>query len=65
MLTGKNAIGAKATGRIVGKDTVEVTSDKEMKGLAYNVITTYFFGREINLCNSAGIPAGAFLLNRE
>ena len=65
LLTGKNAIGAKATGRIVGKDTVEVTSDKEMKGLAYNVITTYFFGREINLCNSAGIPAGAFLLNRE
>ncbi|MCR5693864.1 MAG: sialate O-acetylesterase [Clostridia bacterium] len=65
ILTGKNKIGAKAKGKITGKDTVEVVSDSEMKGIAYNVITTYFFGKDMNLCNSAGIPAGAFLLNRE
>lgn len=61
----KNGVGAKAYGKIVGKDTVEVQSDTAMKGIAYNVVTTYFFGKEMNLCNSAGIPAGAFLLNRD
>lgn len=64
ILTGVNKIGAKITGKIVGKDTVEITCERSMEGLAYNVITTYFFGKEINLCNSAGIPAGAFLLNK-
>ncbi|MBQ7445747.1 MAG: hypothetical protein IJS71_07430 [Clostridia bacterium] len=65
IVTGKNQIGAKARGLITGKDTVEVQFDSEMKGIAYFVVTTYFFGKEMNLCNSAGIPAGSFLLNRE
>ena len=62
-LTGPHTLGEALTGTITGKDTVEVKSDSALMGIAYNAITWYYFGDEINLCNSAGIPAGAFLLN--
>ena len=50
-------------GTITGKDTVVVTTASAMGCLGYNCIVTYYFGTEINLCNSAGIPAGAFMVN--
>lgn len=57
-----NSIGAALTGRIVSPDTVEVTSQTKLTGIGYNVVTPYYFGDQLNLCNSAGIPAGAFLI---
>jgi len=54
----------KVTAKIVGKDTVEVTSSTALAGICYNAITTYYFGDEVTLMNSAGIPCGAFLFNK-
>ncbi|MBO7658654.1 MAG: hypothetical protein J6T65_05005 [Clostridia bacterium] len=62
-LSAENTLGANLTGTIKGKDTVEITSKTKLAGIAYNVKTSYFFGEDINLCNSAEIPAGSFLLN--
>ena len=59
-----NYAGTSVTGTIVGKDTVEVKLISKSYGVGYNIKTTYYFGDEINLCNSAGIPAGAFMLKR-
>ena len=63
-LANKNTVGATLTGTITGKDTVVVTSVNALHGIAYNVVTTYYYGQEVSLCNSAGIPAGAFMLWR-
>ena len=64
-LTAPHTIGGEAHAKITGRDTVEVEAEfTSLAGVAYNVITWNYFGDEINLCNSAGIPAGAFLLNR-
>ena len=52
------------TAKITGKDTVEVKASYELKGLAYNAISENYFGVEINLANSEGNPAGAFMINR-
>jgi len=49
------------TAKITAKDTVTVTCDMPFVGVAYNAITTCVFGDEINLTNSSGVPAGAFL----
>ncbi len=49
--------------RIISRDTVEVYADKPFLGVAYNVISTWVFGDELTLANSAGIPCGAFLDN--
>ena len=59
----KNVARTAVEGKISGKDTVIVTSSSAIGCLGYNNIVTYFFGTEINLCNSAGIPAGAFMVN--
>ena len=64
-VSSKNTLGVNVTGTITGKDTVEVTATSEIAGIAYNVRTTYYFGDQINLCNSEGIPAGSFLMNKE
>ena len=45
---------------IVGKDTVVITHSKEFNGVAYNIGSSDYFGKTVNLCNSAGIPAAAF-----
>ena len=63
-LSAPHTLGEHLTGTITGKDTVVVKSDKALAGIAYNAVEWYYFGDEINLCNSAGIPAGAFLLNK-
>ena len=63
-LTVTGTIMGEITGTITGPDTVEVTSTIPMNGVAYNMKTGYFFGDQMNLCNSAGIPAGAFLLSK-
>ncbi|MBO4325669.1 MAG: hypothetical protein J5950_00155 [Clostridia bacterium] len=57
-------ISADLTGTIVAPDTVEITSSNTLAGIAYNVKTSYFFGDQLNLCNSAGIPAGAFFITK-
>lgn len=46
---------------IVDKDTVVVVFDEAVKAVAYNYITTDYFGETLNLCNSAGIPSLAFI----
>ena len=53
------------TATITGKDTVTVSYTYALAGVAYNTGNYgYYFGETLNLCNSAGIPAGAFILNR-
>lgn len=56
--------GTSVTGKITGKDTVTITLSSKKYGVAYNVKTEYYFGDQLNLCNSAGIPAGAFMFKR-
>ena len=55
----------KVTATITGKDTVEVKAMSEMRGVAYNAVSENYFGDQINLANSYGQPAGAFMLPRE
>ena len=55
----------KVTATITGKDTVEVKAMSEMRGVAYNAVSENYFGYQINLANSYGQPAGAFMLPRE
>ena len=64
-LASKNVLSSKkVTATITGKDTVTLTADFELAGVAYNAKSENFFGSEITLCSSNGNPAGAFLLNR-
>ncbi|MBQ7444356.1 MAG: hypothetical protein IJS71_00250 [Clostridia bacterium] len=60
-----NRIGGAVDGKIVGTDTVQVTLLSANYGVGYNLVTSYYFGENINLCNSAGIPAGAFMMKRQ
>ena len=46
--------------KITAKNQITITHDKPIKGFAYNAQSTYFYGKEINLCNSFGNPAAAF-----
>lgn len=46
---------------ITGKDQVTITFDEEIKSVAYNYSSGDYFGETMNLCNSAGIPALAFI----
>ncbi len=61
-LSKKNDIDTKATvtAEITAPDTVTVTSNRALSGVAYHYVAEYFFGIDINLCNSFGIPAVAF-----
>ena len=52
------------TAKITGKDTVEVKASFELAGVAYNTVSENYFGETINLANSEGNPAGAFMLNK-
>lgn len=56
------AINRKAvTAEITGPNTIKITSSTAMKGgIAYNTDSENFYGKDINLCNSNGIPAAAF-----
>lgn len=63
-LSMNSMISSDITGRIIAPDTVEIEVSSPLLGVAYNVRTNYFFGDQMNLCNSAGIPAGAFMLSK-
>lgn len=52
------------TAKITGKDTVEVSASFALAGVAYNTVSENYFGETINLANSEGNPAGAFMLNK-
>jgi sialate O-acetylesterase len=47
---------------ITAKNQITVVSEKKLGGLVYNNKTTNFFGDQINLCNSEGVPAHAFFV---
>lgn len=50
------------TAKITAKDQVTIElKEYTMFGIAYDNITTNFFGKDLNLCNSEGVPAGAFI----
>ncbi len=65
LVTRSNTVGNEVKGTIVSPDTVHVKLQTKFYGIAYNVKTGYYFGEDINLCNSAGIPAGAFMFKRQ
>ncbi len=51
------------TAKITAPNQITITSSRaKIAGVAYNAVTTNFFGDEINLCNSYGIPAGATVI---
>ena len=55
-----NKVVAKSA-TITGKNQITVTFDEEIKAVAYFYVTEESYGDTINLCNSAGIPATAFI----
>ena len=64
-LSGPNTLsGNSVTAKITGTDTVEVKASFSLAGVAYNAVSANFFGETINLANSEGNPAGAFMLNK-
>ena len=46
---------------ITGKDQITVVFNSEVKAVGYNYLSSDFYGETINLCNSSGCPAAAFL----
>ena len=46
---------------ITAKDQITVEFDEAVKAVAYNYRSTDYFGETVNLCNSAEIPALAFM----
>ena len=46
---------------ITAKDQITVVFDQEVKAAAYNYDTQDYFGETLNLCNSAKLPALAFI----
>ena len=50
---------------ITAKNQITIVSQKKLAGLVYNNKTTNFFGDEVNLCNSAGVPVHAFFVYPE
>lgn len=56
---GYRILSAKVTAEITGTNQVTVTSSSSMTGVAYNIVSDNFYGKEINLCNSYGNPASA------
>ncbi len=51
---------ADLTAEITGPDTITITSNRALNGVAYHYEPAFFYGEDINLCNSYGIPAVAF-----
>jgi hypothetical protein len=46
---------------ITAKDQITVVFDSAVKGAAYNYESSDFYGETVNLCNSFGTPATAFI----
>ena len=65
-----NELTAALSATITSSDTVTVQLTGaaarlySITSLGYNCQTSWVFGEDINLCNSEGIPAGAFRINR-
>ena len=53
------------TATITAPNQITIESSSSITGIAYNAITTNFFGNEINLCNSEGTPAGATVILKD
>lgn len=53
------------TVEITAPDTITITSTKAIRGVAYNFVASDFFGKDVNLCDSDGIPAHAFWIYEE
>ena len=45
---------------ITSEDTITIIAGTKLAGIAYNISAENFFGVDINLCNSYGLPASAF-----
>ncbi len=48
------------TAEITAPDTITFVCEKPIAGVAYHAIAEYFYGTDINLCDSYGNPATAF-----
>ncbi|MBR5059478.1 MAG: discoidin domain-containing protein [Clostridia bacterium] len=65
-----NSVTGTITATITGPDTVtlKLTGAAQylytIESIYYNCQTSWVYGTDINLCNSEGIPAGAFRMNR-
>ena len=58
-----NKKGSTIKAEITAPNQITVTCTASMKnGVVYNGIANNFYGKEINLCNSYGNPAGAFFI---
>ncbi len=53
------------TVEITAPDTITITASKAIRGVAYNAVASNYFGTDINLCDSDGIPAPAFWIYEE
>lgn len=64
--TVNNKKGSTVKAEITAPNQITVTCSASMKnGVVYNGIANNFYGKEINLCNSYGNPAGAFFIAAE
>lgn len=50
------------TATITGVDQITVKGTTNITGLAYNAVTDFVYGEDVNLCNSEGVPAGATVI---
>ena len=46
---------------ITGKNQITVVFDTAVKAVAYNYVSENYYGETVNLCNSNGCPASAFI----
>ena len=53
------------TATITAPNQVTIESTASITGIAYNIITHNVYGKDINLCNSEGVPAGATVMLKE
>ncbi len=50
---------------ITGKNTVVITASSKIKAVAYFTQMNDTFPKNLSLCSSTGVPAGAFRVNAE
>jgi hypothetical protein len=58
---GLNSYITPKSAEITAKDQITVTFEEEVKGVAYNFLSSDLYGETLNLCNSNGCPASAFV----
>lgn len=57
-----SVLAYKCDAKITGPNTIEVTSSTYFEGVAYNTVTGSFYSKDVNLCNSYGMPAAAMFI---